>query len=159
MIARIRIIGGPHSGRTIALSGKQFLIGRDAGCDLKLDCEYASRHHCLLLIDDLTIRLRDLGSKNGTYVNGRRASSKEETLAPSDTIAIGTTIFVVEVATGTETRTAEAAATGLFDTNTVDNVPGATPQPPAPRQPPVSPPAQPQPLEQQQPPAENDQRP
>lgn len=155
MIARIRIISGPLSGQTIALSGKQFLIGREADCHLRLNCEFASRHHCVLQIDDLSIRIADLASKNGTYVNGRRVSSKEETLAPNDVISIGTTMFIVEVATESQRWPNEAMPTDLFNTNTVEDAPTSTPPRPQPPQHLEQPP----PLEQPRPPAESEQLP
>ena len=70
------------------LSGKQYvfnkarncLIGSADDCEIRLpnELEYltVSRHHCLLEVDPPEVRVRDLGSKNGTYVNGLRIGSK-----------------------------------------------------------------------------------
>ena len=70
------------------LSGKQYLfnkarnclIGRADDCEVRLlnELEYltVSRHHCLVEVDPPEVRVRDLGSKNGTYVNGLRIGSK-----------------------------------------------------------------------------------
>lgn len=53
------------------------LIGRAPDCDLILDHPEVSRHHAeLLRMDELSYELRDLGSTNGTYVNGARVHSR-----------------------------------------------------------------------------------
>jgi pSer/pThr/pTyr-binding forkhead associated (FHA) protein len=77
----------PHITLTVMdgkLEGKQYvfsrrrncMIGRASDCEIRLpdDPEYltVSRHHCLLELDAPEIRVRDLGSRNGTYVNGLR---------------------------------------------------------------------------------------
>ncbi|MFI6679021.1 FHA domain-containing protein [Kribbella sp. NPDC050470] len=53
------------------------LIGRAPDCDLILDHPEVSRHHAeLLRMDELSYELRDLGSTNGTSVNGARVHSR-----------------------------------------------------------------------------------
>jgi pSer/pThr/pTyr-binding forkhead associated (FHA) protein len=55
------------------------LIGRSSNCDVRLPCtpefSTASRHHCLLEIISDAVWVRDLGSRNGTFINGLRISS------------------------------------------------------------------------------------
>ncbi len=84
-------------------------VGRSADCLLQLPSDLAhldvSRQHCLLEIDPPFIGVRDLGSKNGTYVNGeligRRGWEPLEapealwTLEEGDEIRVGGTIFRV----------------------------------------------------------------
>jgi eukaryotic-like serine/threonine-protein kinase len=52
------------------------VVGRADDCDIRFpqDLEYmdVSRHHCLFEIDPPTVKVRDLGSRNGTFVNGER---------------------------------------------------------------------------------------
>jgi hypothetical protein len=55
-----------------------------------------SRHHCALLLDDYTLRIRDLGSKNGTFVNGRIGSA-DTFLLHYDVISMGETIFRIDL--------------------------------------------------------------
>lgn len=56
-------------------------IGRSADCDIRLPGDRGhrdvSRHHCLLTINPPSIRVRDLGSRNGTFINGARIGSPE----------------------------------------------------------------------------------
>lgn len=52
------------------------LVGRAEDCDIQIPSDsvhlQVSRHHCLLEIHPPTVRVRDLGSTNGTYVNGEK---------------------------------------------------------------------------------------
>ena len=63
-------------GREHAVRGEEFLIGRGADCDLRLADQDVSRHHCLLRFRGGEAILVDLGSSNGTYVNGQRVVSQ-----------------------------------------------------------------------------------
>ena len=53
---------------------KRVLIGRGDDCDIKLVSDRVSRHHCEVLYKDAHYELRDLGSTNGTYVDGARVT-------------------------------------------------------------------------------------
>jgi pSer/pThr/pTyr-binding forkhead associated (FHA) protein len=130
MKARIRIVSGPLTGQAIELSDSKVLIGREADCQLRPPCEFLSRHHCALLVDELTVRIRDLGSKNGTFVNGRRIGMSEVILLHDDLVSIGTTNLLIDLYFDTvkpEQRT-ESRETRLFESRTVE---GGAP-PPAP---------------------------
>ena len=50
-------------------------VGRAEDCLLRLPWLDISRHHCVLDIDPPTVTIRDVGSRNGTYVNGQRIGS------------------------------------------------------------------------------------
>jgi predicted component of type VI protein secretion system len=97
MNVQIRILAGPLTGEILPISSAKFLIGRDEDCQLRLDSEFVSRHHCALLLDDYTLRIRDLSSKNGTFINGRRIGEGETILLHSDVVAIGDMTFVIEI--------------------------------------------------------------
>ncbi|MEZ6048990.1 MAG: FHA domain-containing protein [Planctomycetaceae bacterium] len=58
--------------RIIPLNTSKFLVGREQDCHLRPNSEMVSRHHCVFVLDDYTVRLRDLGSTNGTFVNNQR---------------------------------------------------------------------------------------
>lgn len=55
----------------ISLSRPEYVIGRAEDCQLQIPSRYVSRHHCELIVDDRDelVRVRDLGSQNGTFVN------------------------------------------------------------------------------------------
>jgi pSer/pThr/pTyr-binding forkhead associated (FHA) protein len=126
MKARIRIISGPLAGQTIDLSDGTLLIGREEDCQLRLTCDFLSRRHCALELSDLTLRIRDLGSKNGTYVNGRRIGSNEEILLHDDLVAVGTMSFLIDIA---HERQPELIDTRGCDTGTISSDPAPPAQP------------------------------
>jgi two-component system cell cycle response regulator len=64
------VICGPDLGRRIPLAPSALTIGRDDGCDVVVPIDGISRRHCELVQGD-DVRLRDLGSTNGTWLNGR----------------------------------------------------------------------------------------
>ncbi|HWH14959.1 MAG TPA: trypsin-like peptidase domain-containing protein [Miltoncostaeaceae bacterium] len=64
---------GGDEGRSVRASGERFVIGRDAGSALVVNDEKASRNHAYLRVyDDGRAELHDMGSANGTFVNGHR---------------------------------------------------------------------------------------
>ena len=86
--AELKILGGKHQGKLIPLNTKKFLVGREQDCHLRPNSDLVSRHHCVFSIDDYAIRLRDLGSTNGTMVNGVNLRG-EVSLKSGDRVTIG----------------------------------------------------------------------
>lgn len=97
MNVTLRVIAGPHTGRVFSFSEHEtFLIGRSDAAHFCLpEDRFFSRHHCLLEIAPPQIFIRDLGSTNGTYVNGQRIDAVH--LKSGDRIQGGETILEVEV--------------------------------------------------------------
>jgi pSer/pThr/pTyr-binding forkhead associated (FHA) protein len=62
------------------------LVGRKDDCDLRLDHKSVSKLHCVLVKTDGLLLLRDLGSTNGTRVNGQRV--RRAALMPNDQVTI-----------------------------------------------------------------------
>jgi pSer/pThr/pTyr-binding forkhead associated (FHA) protein len=62
------------------------LVGRKEECDLRLDHKSVSKMHCVLVKTDGLLLLRDLGSTNGTRVNGHRV--RRAALMPNDELTI-----------------------------------------------------------------------
>ena len=76
-----------HSaGPDIPLDRGAVMIGRHPECDVLLDSLRVSRRHCVLSADGEAVVVRDLGSTNGTWVNGRRV--QRERLKPGDKVSI-----------------------------------------------------------------------
>jgi len=73
------VICGPDLGRRIPLAAPTLTIGRDAGCEVVVPIDGISRRHCELMQRE-GVRLRDLGSTNGTWLNGRELQPGEEAL-------------------------------------------------------------------------------
>lgn len=97
MQVNLKVIAGPYKGRIFSFTQHDsFLIGRSPDAHLYLpDDRFFSRNHCLLEINPPHSFLRDLGSTNGTFVNGMRV--REAFLNNGDQIQGGETILVVEV--------------------------------------------------------------
>src|SRR5712691_3557582 len=97
MRVTLRILAGPYSGREFTFDQHDtFLIGRSDSAHLYLpEDKFFSRHHCLLEIAPPRCFLRDLGSTNGTFVNGQKVP--EAHLRSGDRIQGGQTVLEVEV--------------------------------------------------------------
>jgi pSer/pThr/pTyr-binding forkhead associated (FHA) protein len=97
MEARFTVISGLFRGQSFEIPRGAFIIGRESDCHLSLDSSFVSRHHCVLLMDDYTLRIRDLGSKNGTFINGELARTGQRILTNGDTIRAGDLVFRIEL--------------------------------------------------------------
>ncbi len=82
--------------REIPMQVDEFLIGRGADCDLRLAEYDVSRHHCLIRLRGGEATLVDLGSSNGTFVNGLRVLSQAP-LHSGDEITLGKFRFIVDM--------------------------------------------------------------
>lgn len=97
MRVTLRVLAGPYTGREFTFDQHDtFLIGRADTAHLYLpEDRFFSRHHCLLEIAPPRCFLRDLGSTNGTFVNGQKVT--EAFLRSGDRIQGGQTVLEVEV--------------------------------------------------------------
>jgi len=85
------VIYGPDLGKKYNLEQPTIIIGRSSKCDIQVDQESISRSHAKLINDGQSVKVRDLGSTNGTYVNDTLV--EELALRDGDLIKIGRTIF------------------------------------------------------------------
>lgn len=69
MNVKLRRIFGGNLDDEVVVSCWPFLIGRAGDCHLRPDCPIVSRRHCALIADGDRVTVRDLASKNGTFVN------------------------------------------------------------------------------------------
>lgn len=98
MTTRIRIVRGARAGEVVELPGDVVRIGRHAESELRFDPEgdrAVSSRHAVLFYQDGQWIVRDLGSTNGTYVNGRRVHGDTE-LRAGDRIGFGGDATVIE---------------------------------------------------------------
>ena len=147
--ADLKILGGKHQGKLISLNTKKFLVGREQDCHLRPNSELVSRHHCVFSIDDYSVRLRDLGSTNGTLVNGQPIRG-EMLLKSGDRVSIGKLELevVIRQASGKPPSSASSSslsavekpqqvlttaeiATQTADTDTSYSLPSYAPTPPS----------------------------
>jgi signal transduction histidine kinase len=103
------VVRGPDQGKHFQLSRPVSRIGREAGSDVQLVDTEASRSHAQIrVLDDGRCELLDLGSSNGTLINGQRIARQR--LASGDRIEIGITLLIF---TGTGQPSAMEAAHGI----------------------------------------------
>ena len=82
------VVGGKNVGKEVPVSGPKFFIGRAEDCQLRPHSDLVSRHHCVVIVEEGFLAVRDFGSKNGTKVNGERVRGERE-LKAGDRIAVG----------------------------------------------------------------------
>lgn len=81
--------------RSFSLSRDVTVIGRREDADFRIPLSDVSRKHCRLIKDGNQLIVEDLGSANGTLVNGERVSDHE--VSPGDRLQIGPLQFVVQI--------------------------------------------------------------
>jgi len=89
------ITQGSQAGLSADLAGGVIMIGRGANCQLILDDDYVSTRHARVVGSPSGIYVEDLGSTNGTYVNGQRITAPT-TITLADTVRIGKTMLRLE---------------------------------------------------------------
>ena len=83
---------GVETGSTYELQTPVTLLGRGTDCDLRMVDPGVSRHHAELRVEDGQVVLVDLGSTNGTFVNGQPV--RRVALTDGTTITLGRTTLV-----------------------------------------------------------------
>jgi len=91
MSAKLVVLAGPRCGETISIDASA-TIGRDASSQLCIPDHLISRRHCAVELADGHCTLRDLGSSNGTFVNGMPV--RERHLAHGDRIRAGDSVLL-----------------------------------------------------------------
>ena len=90
----LRFISGKYQGGEFPLGeGQEIVIGRSSELDMVLVEEMVSRKHARIALTDGVINIEDLGSTNGTFVNGEKVD--QGTLKEGDRVLIGTNILKV----------------------------------------------------------------
>lgn len=125
------------SGRVIPISALPCVIGRDESCQLRIQSEHVSRNHCVISRSDSALVIRDLGSTNGTFLNGKLIQA-ESVLLDGDAIKLGSVRLEISLAQvpapspkkagANDTWPSPTSSTG--ETRRHTSVPGA-PKPPA----------------------------
>jgi pSer/pThr/pTyr-binding forkhead associated (FHA) protein len=85
-------VGG---GDPIPLLKTELVIGRRGGCDIRFDFDNVSGKHCVLRIFNGIWHIRDLGSTNGTMLNGSAVSS-EHAVMPEDEVGVADHLFTID---------------------------------------------------------------
>ncbi len=98
MKVQLVVVQGKPEGKTIPLAIPQFKIGRGEGCQLRPNNDQVSREHSMFELGAETVTIQDLGSRNGTEVNGKKLSPREPyTLKNGDLVKVGPLTFAVSI--------------------------------------------------------------
>jgi predicted component of type VI protein secretion system len=100
------VVSGKPEGKVIPLISPIFRIGRDESCHLRPNSVEVSREHTEITITDTAVVVRDLGSRNGTLVNGTRLEGSHR-LKSGELLKVGPLTFAVSIQ-----ETAASTATG-----------------------------------------------
>ncbi|GAA2479808.1 FHA domain-containing protein [Streptomyces gobitricini] len=88
--ARLHVVAGPDAGGVHLLHPGQIRIGRSADADVPLDDPDVSRLHCAVTVtDDGRVTVADLGSTNGTTLDGAEVGTRPVRLAPGALLRLG----------------------------------------------------------------------
>lgn len=83
------------SQKTFPLPSDATVIGRRQDCDLCIPLNSVSRRHCQLTVNTDTLKVRDLNSRNGTYLNNKRID--EAAVKAGDYLKIGPLTFLIQL--------------------------------------------------------------
>jgi pSer/pThr/pTyr-binding forkhead associated (FHA) protein len=119
MQLRMKVVKGKPEGHCIAFPAGEFVFGRWPECNVRPNSDLVSRQHCLLKISANKAIIRDLGSRNGTLVNGQLVVG-ERILEHGDTLQLGPLVLEVIVEAGNATISETALA--RMDETTIASV-------------------------------------
>jgi pSer/pThr/pTyr-binding forkhead associated (FHA) protein len=95
----LKVIDGAKVGAKVAIKKPEFLIGRSKECHLCAGSSAVSRQHCAILRGENRVTVKDLGSRNGTLVNGTKIEGEVE-LVSGDEITVGPLKFMLTITAG-----------------------------------------------------------
>jgi pSer/pThr/pTyr-binding forkhead associated (FHA) protein len=96
MDVRLLVAHAKADAKQIAL-GRETLIGRSPECNLRIASGQVSRKHCVIKVEETLVTVRDLGSANGTRLNGQTIKTEVDMpIPPGSTLVVGPLKFVVQ---------------------------------------------------------------
>jgi pSer/pThr/pTyr-binding forkhead associated (FHA) protein len=88
MLVRLKILKGSNAGKSVPIPAPKCVIGRGDDCHLRPSSDAVSRHHCTIITTENEVIVRDMSSRNGTFVNGERVG-EEAVLLSGDVLRVG----------------------------------------------------------------------
>ncbi len=96
MKLKLKVLKGSSAGKEIKIPTPKCVVGRGDDCHLRPKSDAISRRHCEISVKDGQVIVRDLGSKNGTFVNGDRIQ-EERVVKSGETVQFGPLSFEVMI--------------------------------------------------------------
>jgi len=94
MNVKMKVVQGRPAGKFLVFVPGDYFFGRGHECHVRPNSDWVSRQHCLLRVTPSSATIRDLGSRNGTLVNGSLIRREQE-LTEGDHIQIGPLVLEV----------------------------------------------------------------
>lgn len=118
-VFQVEVVRGARQGEIIELQGPRVTVGRDPSSDICMADQGLSRMHAAFVWRDRSWNISDLGSRNGTFVDGKRIDA-EQRLVEGDRVTLGSTTFRFNVTETSSVASGPAhsrrdALTGLPD--------------------------------------------
>jgi predicted component of type VI protein secretion system len=98
MKAELVLLKKDGAHKAFPLNNNVIVIGRRHDCDLQIPLPTVSRRHCQITLNEHVMKIQDLGSKAGTFVNNQRVGEDGgATLKAGDQLRVGPLVFVCQV--------------------------------------------------------------
>ena len=125
MKVQLVVVQGKPEGMTIPLAGPRYKIGRGEACQLRPNSDLVSREHAEFSVTADSVIVQDLGSRNGTEVNGKRlAANQPQLLKSGDLIKVGTLTFAISIQGAPTAKPVSVGAGGGSRKKSLDDVSG-----------------------------------
>lgn len=85
---------GPRAGERFELKTQTVVIGRDSSADISINDPEVSRNHCRLILDR-SYYIQDLGSTNGTFIDGKRLGGEPQQLVNGQIVQLGSNVTLL----------------------------------------------------------------
>ena len=96
MDVKIIAISPKGTRKVFPLVARRTTLGRQNDCDLKIPLSEISRKHCEIIVEENSVKIKDFGSSNGTFVNNEKVDERE--LEAGDIISLAGAInFMVQI--------------------------------------------------------------
>ncbi len=123
----LQVVRGRSANTTLKLSDAVTSVGRHDDCQIRIKSSQVSRRHCELFEAGGKLAIRDLGSSNGTFVNGKKITG-QQVLKSGDELTVGTvTLRVSKLGQGAAAASGSGDASApkpkASDTAVVDAIP------------------------------------
>jgi predicted component of type VI protein secretion system len=96
MNVKLLVVHGRPRGKSLLFPPGEYVFGRGTECHIRPNSDWVSRQHCMLRVLPDVLLIRDLGSRNGTLVNGVRVVG-EQSLQQGDMLQVGPLVFEVQI--------------------------------------------------------------
>jgi pSer/pThr/pTyr-binding forkhead associated (FHA) protein len=96
MLVQLKILHGSNKDKLIKIPTPKCIVGRGDECHLRPQSDAVSRQHCAIITTENEVTVRDLNSRNGTFVNGERVG-EEAVLLTGDVLRVGPLEFEMQI--------------------------------------------------------------